>query len=144
MTRLTRSNQVEKAVRDAALAGFTYAALDTLTAELERLAVLLPAETKTVRADLTAVHQAGKEAEEEMDFLAKRYASATWERDEARDEVERLTEQVKRARARHRGVCNGACGLDDACECEERDLICEECNEPYPCGTIRDLDGTTR
>lgn len=59
------------------------------------------------------------------------------ERDEAR-------EQVTRVRALHYEVCGGACGLDDACECEDRDLVCTECNDRWPCPTIRTLDSATR
>src|SRR5690606_24368220 len=57
------------------------------------------------------------------------------ERDAARVGMEKL-------RGLHRGVCVGACGLDDACECEERDLACAECAASWPCATIRALDGT--
>lgn len=53
-----------------------------------------------------------------------------------------LREQLKRVRGLHRRVCVGACGLDDACECEERDLACDECSASWPCDTIRALDGT--
>jgi len=56
------------------------------------------------------------------------------ERDAARVGMEKL-------RGLHRGVCVGACGLDDACECEERDLACAECAASWPCATIRALDG---
>ena len=52
-----------------------------------------------------------------------------------------LREQLNRVRDLHRGVCVGACGLDDACECEERDLACDECSASWPCPTIRTLDG---
>jgi hypothetical protein len=58
------------------------------------------------------------------------------------EERNSLAEQVKHIRGRHRAVCQGACGLDDACECEERDLFCDECNEQWPCSTIRALDGS--
>ncbi len=64
-----------------------------------------------------------------------RTVQAETERDAAR-------EQAERVRALHYGVCHGACGLDDACECEERDLVCAECNDRYPCPTRRCLDGT--
>lgn len=57
------------------------------------------------------------------------------ERDAARVGMEKL-------RGLHRGVCVGVCGLDDACECEERDLACAECAASWPCATIRALDGT--
>src|SRR5690606_9245456 len=66
-----------------------------------------------------------------------------------RAEVERLRAErdaarvgMEKLRDLHRGVCVGACGLDDACECEERDLACAECAASWPCATIRALDGT--
>ena len=78
-------------------------------------------------------------AEREIDLAALRVAAADLkqvrsERDAARVGMEKL-------RGLHRGVCVGACGLDDACECEERDLACAECAASWPCATIRALDG---
>lgn len=58
------------------------------------------------------------------------------------EERNSLAEKVEHIRGRHRAVCHGACGLDDACECEERDLFCDECNEQWPCSTVRVLDGS--
>ena len=57
-----------------------------------------------------------------------------------RTQRDRLAEQVRRVCALHNAVCGGACGLDDACECEDRDLVCGECNDRWPCPTVRALD----
>ena len=59
-------------------------------------------------------------------------------------EHDRLTKQANAVRALHQPVCGGACGLDDACECADRDLVCAECNDRCPCPTIRALDGTEK
>ena len=71
----------------------------------------------------------------EVERLRKELGQARAERDAARVGMEKL-------RGLHRGVCVGACGLDDACECEECDLACVECAASWPCATIRALDGT--
>lgn len=136
-------------------------------ADANELAAGLRAEVKRLLTELDQVRRAG---EEEFEYAAQRYAmadamrgDACIERDQARAERDAarvgmeelrevliaadkettgLREQLERVRGLHRGVCVGACGLDDACECEERDLACDECSASWPCDTIRALDGT--
>ena len=80
--------------------------------------------------------------EEFREWLSGEKADADKRARQAEAERDRLAEQVKHARELHQPVCGGACGLDDACECEDRDLICAEDNDRCPCPTIRALDGT--
>lgn len=111
---------------------------DSARAEVKRLRAERTIDLEALRvaaADLKHARAVAANAEKTLGEQIDRAIAAEAERD-------RLAEQAERVRARHTGVCSGACGLDDACECEDRDLICAEDNDRWPCATIRALDGT--
>lgn len=68
------------------------------------------------------------------------YQEQAAETERLRAELADLAEQVRRVRARHVGQCGGVCA-SVPCECEPGDLVCAECETPFPCGTVIDLDG---
>ena len=112
--------------------------IEGLRAEVKRLRK----ELATVRREAHRDRLVANGAIDRIDQLAGERNQA--EADVSRAEAERDAARVgmEKLRDLHRGVCVGACGLDDACECEERDLACAECAASWPCATIRALDGT--
>lgn len=125
------------------------ALLQSEAIELRRHLLDAREDLAAVRAELAAAHEeragivkAAREVARQKDLYFEQRATARALAKKAERERDEAREQVQRVRDRHYGVCHGACGLDDACECEERDLVCAECNDRYPCPTIRTLDGT--
>lgn len=118
---------------------------DSARADSERL----KAAARNLQELVEGLRQDGKRLAAERDQARAERDAARVGMEELREvliaadkETTGLREQLKRVRGLHRGVCVGACGLDDACECEERDLACDECSASWPCDTIRALDGT--
>lgn len=96
----------------------------------------------SARADSERLKAAARNLQELVEGLRQDGKRLAAERDQARAERDAARVGMEKLRGLHRGVCVGACGLDDACECEERDLACDECSASWPCDTIRALDGT--
>ncbi|HEU5024631.1 MAG TPA: hypothetical protein VFV01_06875 [Spirillospora sp.] len=62
-------------------------------------------------------------------------AGATWMQAVSLD----YRDGQERLRARHAKQCSGVCA-SIPCECGPGDTVCNECETPYPCSTIRALD----
>ena len=141
-----RRNHYERAEKAEQRCAHAVAEVARIATDRDRARTVAANAEKTLGEQIDRAIAAEAERDQLRDQLAAAEQRIDWL--DHRREKERAEKpgqdhaQVERVRALHRPVCGGACGLDDACECGDRDLVCAECNDRCPCPTVRALDGT--